>query len=117
MTVDATSISANVTYGSDPTLTSTPLAIEIQMNGSRRIGYVIKNTGVTNAITTVSVEKDILGDGLYVHDLALEAAIGATIATGAYVLVTDDQVCYTTLKITLASTSGTTASVRLMGRQ
>lgn len=84
---------------------------DVTMNtaGCSRAFAIVKNTGLSNAITSTTVYKSPLAS-LYAQDAAATTAIGS-ISAGASVLVEFSDLACDRIKLTLASTSGTDYTV------
>lgn len=87
--------------------------VDLAVRGASRVTVVLKNTGGSNAIGTVVVQKSPLG-ALFGTDAALGAAIGA-VAAGAAALIELDGAPLETLRLTLTSAGGTTYAIEVRG--
>lgn len=92
---------------------ATPVALTFDTATASRLSLVIKNTGGSNAIGTVKVEKSPTGV-LYGEDVNLGTAIGS-LAAGASVLVELAYCSFDFLRVTLTSADGSTYSVDIKG--
>lgn len=88
--------------------------VDIDTSGAKSLCIIIKNTGGTNAITSVTVKKSPLGT-LFATDSALGTAIGSIAANTVAPVIELTDVAFQKLRLTLASTSGTTFSVEVRG--
>lgn len=92
---------------------ATPISVVILTLGAATIGLVISNTGGTNPIDTVTIEKSPLGN-LYGPDTALGTAVGSTTA-GGQALVQISARGFASVRVTLTSTLGTSYALEAQG--
>lgn len=86
--------------------------LALDVSGSARVCVVIENTGGSNSIDTLTIERSPDGE-VFATDSS--AASLAPIAAGADALLELSRNASKLLRLTLTSTSGTTARVTLRG--
>ena len=85
--------------------------IDIPTNGARAVEITLKNTGSTNAITALTVTTI----PLVTPGAARSVTTGIPLAAaGALTISVTDEPCVT-VRLTVTSTSGTTATVEAVG--
>ena len=92
---------------------ATPLAIDIPINGCTNWTVIVRNTGATNAITAATISVSALGT-LFSAAASITTGIPLAAVTSLDTVVGSMQPCLTA-RLTLTSTSGTTASIEMVG--
>lgn len=101
-------------YAATKTLVAaTPLAIDIPINGCTSWTIILRNTGVTNAVTAATIAVSSLGT-LFSAAAAITTGIPLAAATSLDTIVGSTQPCLTA-RLTLTSTSGTTVAIEMVG--
>lgn len=90
----------------------TPQSVDVPVNGAQNWVIVVKNTGATSAITTMTVASSPLGS---TFEDATSITSGIPIAAGGALAIRGANEPVTTVRVTLTSTSGTTVTVEAGG--